>query len=163
MMAPMAWVKIPKEHHPLFHAALPRDRRVSTLNMFGGVAAKVNGQMFGGLFARSAIVKLSPTDQQEALALDGAQYFDPMGNGRIMRDTVQLPDSIMDEPDELRRWLQRALDYTVTLPPKKPPGAKKPDAKKRAPRKPAPEQPAARNPAAKKATRARPRHAPKRR
>jgi len=159
----MAWVKIPKEHHPLFHAALPRDRRVSTLNMFGGVAAKVNGQMFGGLFARSAIVKLSPTDQQEALALDGAQYFDPMGNGRIMRDTVQLPDSIMDEPDELRRWLQRALDYTVTLPPKKPPGAKKPDAKKRAPRKPAPEQPAARNPAAKKATRARPRHAPKRR
>ncbi|MBL9017148.1 MAG: TfoX/Sxy family protein [Myxococcales bacterium] len=150
----MAWVKIPKEHHPLFHAALPRDRRVSTLNMFGGVAAKVNGQMFGGLFARSAIVKLSPTDQQEALALDGAQYFDPMGNGRIMRDTVQLPDSIMDEPDELRRWLQRALDYTVTLPPKKPPGAKKPDAKKpdakkRAPRKPAVKQPAAKQSAAK--------------
>jgi hypothetical protein len=40
----MAWVKIPKENHPLFHACLPRDRRISTVNMFGGVAA--------GLFLR---------------------------------------------------------------------------------------------------------------
>ena len=40
----MAWVKIPQEHHPLFHACLPRDQEVSTVNMFGGVAAKVNGQ-----------------------------------------------------------------------------------------------------------------------
>ena len=136
----MAWVKIPKEHHPLFHAALPKDRRVSTLNMFGGVAAKVNGQMFGGLFARSAIVKLSPADQETALALDGAQLFDPMGNGRVMRDTVQLPDSIMDEPDELRGWLQKAFDYTSTLPAKK--AAKKPATKKPAAKKPAAKKPA---------------------
>lgn len=54
----MAWVKIPKENHPLFHAALPRDPRVSTVNMFGGVAAKANGQTFAGLFARGAVVKL---------------------------------------------------------------------------------------------------------
>lgn len=155
MMAAMAWVKIPQEHHPLFHAALPKDRRVSTLNMFGGVAAKVNGQMFGGLFARSAIVKLSPADQEAALALDGAQYFDPMGNGRIMRDTVHLPDSIMDEPDELRGWLQRAFDYTVTLPAKKPPAKKAPAKAKAAPAKatPAPaKKPAAKKPAAKKPT-----------
>ena len=42
----MAWVKIPQENHPLFRDCLPRDPRVSTVNMFGGVAAKVNGQMF---------------------------------------------------------------------------------------------------------------------
>jgi hypothetical protein len=35
----MAWVKIPQEHHPLFHACLPHDPGVSTVNMFGGVAA----------------------------------------------------------------------------------------------------------------------------
>src|SRR5262249_15422473 len=106
----MAWVKIPKENHPLFHAALPRDPRVSTVNMFGGVAAKVNGKMFAGLFARSAIVKLSAADLRAALALDGATVFDPMGNGRVMRDTVQLPDEVMDEPDELRAWFGKALD-----------------------------------------------------
>jgi TfoX/Sxy family transcriptional regulator of competence genes len=107
----MAWVKIPKENHPLFRACLPRDPRVSTVNMFGGVAAKVNGQMFAGLFALGAVVKLSEADQRAALAIDGATMFDPMGNGRVMRDTVFLPESVMVEPDELRAWIRKALDY----------------------------------------------------
>src|SRR5215471_13375886 len=115
----MAWVKIPKENHPLFHACLPQDPRVSTVNMFGGVAAKVNGQMFAGLFGRGAIVKLSAGDQRTALAIDGAAMFDPMGNGRVMRDTVLLPESVMGEPEELRGWLRKALDYTSALPAKK--------------------------------------------
>jgi TfoX/Sxy family transcriptional regulator of competence genes len=115
----MAWVKIPPENHPLFRACLPRDPRVSTVNMFGGVAAKVNGQMFAGLFARGAVVKLSEADQKAALAIDGATMFDPMGNGRVMRDTVFLPESVMDERDELRGWLRKALDFTASLPAKK--------------------------------------------
>ena len=61
----MAWIKIPPEHHPLFRSSLPTDKRISTVNMFGGVAAKVKGRMFAGLFARTAIVKLSPADQKE--------------------------------------------------------------------------------------------------
>jgi hypothetical protein len=121
----MGWVKIPKENHPLFHACLPRDPRISTVNMFGGVAAKVNGQMFAGLFGRGAIVKLSAPDQQTALALDGAAMFDPMGDGRIMHDTVLLPESVMDESGELRKWLRKAFDYTSTLPAK----TKRPTAK----------------------------------
>jgi len=124
----MAWIKIPPEHHPLFRAALPKDKRITTLTMFGGVAAKVNGQMFAGLFARSAMVKLSPADQKAALALDGASVFDPMGNGRTMKDTVQLPDSVMEDPEELRGWLAKAFTYTATLPAKK---KKKPAAKKK--------------------------------
>jgi TfoX/Sxy family transcriptional regulator of competence genes len=114
----MAWVKIPIEHHPLFLAALPKDRRVSTVHMFGGIAAKVNGHMLGGLFARSAMVRLSPADCQAALALDGAVPFDPMGRGATMKDTVLLPEAVMDDPAELRDWLDRALRYTATLPPK---------------------------------------------
>src|SRR5258708_32048153 len=90
-VARMAWVKIPKEHHPIFRDALPPgDRRVSVLQMFGGVAAKVNGHMATGLFARSVIVKLGDTDRAAALALDGAAPFDPMGNGRIMADPGML-------------------------------------------------------------------------
>src|SRR5215831_7303889 len=154
----MAWVKIPKENHPLFRDCLPRDPRVSTVNMFGGVAAKVNGQMFRGLFARGAVVKISPTDQQTALAIDGAEMFDPMGNGRVMRDTVFLPESVVAEPDELRGWLVKALDYTAGLPAKKPRTMAKALAKASAP-KPAPKK-GAKNaakktgkPAAKKRTR----------
>jgi TfoX/Sxy family transcriptional regulator of competence genes len=137
----MAWVKIPSEHHPIFREALPRG--ATTKNMFGGVAAFVNDQMFGGLFARSAIVKLSAADQKTALALDGATPFDPMGNGRIMRDTVLLPDSVMDEPHELRDWLRRAYDHVATLPPKPKKRATKPAAAKPKPKakRPAPTAP----------------------
>ncbi|HMF44032.1 MAG TPA: TfoX/Sxy family protein [Polyangia bacterium] len=133
----MAWVKIPKENHPLFRDCLPRDPRVSTVNMFGGVAAKVNGQMFAGLFARGAVVKLSESDQRAALAIDGASMFDPMGNGRIMRDTVFLPESVLEQPDELRTWMRKALAHTADLPAKKAAKAKpaaanaKPAAKRR--------------------------------
>jgi TfoX/Sxy family transcriptional regulator of competence genes len=122
----MAWIKIPAENHPLFHAALPRDPRISTLQMFGGVAAMVNGHMLGGLFGRGALVRLSAPDQKEALALDGAEPFDPMGKGHPMKDTVLLPESIMDEPEELKSWLRRALEYTAMLPAKKKGGSAKP-------------------------------------
>ena len=127
----MAWVKIPKENHPLFRDCLPRDPRVSTVNMFGGVAAKVNGQMFAGLFARGAVVKLSESDQRAALAIDGASMFDPMGNGRVMRDTVFLPESVLEEPQELRAWMRKALDHTAALPAKKGTAKAKRSAKRR--------------------------------
>jgi TfoX/Sxy family transcriptional regulator of competence genes len=115
----MAWVKIPAANHPLFHAAVPKDRRVSVVKMFGGVAAMVNGNMFGGLFARSIIVKLSPADQDKARKLDGTEPFDPMGKGVVMKDTLLLPESVMEDPAELKAWLRRGLDYTASLPAKK--------------------------------------------
>jgi TfoX/Sxy family transcriptional regulator of competence genes len=121
----MAWVKIPKENHALFYARLPRDKRIQTLQMFGAAAAKVNGHLFGGLFARSFMVKLGDEDHASALALDGAERFDPMGNGRVMSNSVLMPESLMDEPDEMTAWLQKALDYNLSLPPKAAKGSSK--------------------------------------
>src|SRR5512141_941242 len=126
----MAWVKIPKENHEILRAALPRDPRVTQLLMFGGLCGMVNGNMFGGTFGRAAIARLGPADLAEALELDGATLFDPMGRGTTMRDMVFFPETIMDEPDELRGWLAKALAYTATLPAKKKKPAKKPAAKK---------------------------------
>ena len=126
----MAWVKVPAEHHPVFRAALPKDPRVQTLQLFGGIAARVNGHMFAGLFGRSTIVHLREADRTAALALDGAGLFDPMGDGRVRSDTVMLPQDVMDDPPELRRWIARAFEFTATLPKKKP----KPKAKAKAKR-----------------------------
>jgi hypothetical protein len=122
----MPWVKVPPENHPLFHAALPKDPRVETLQMFGGVAAKVNGHIFAGLFGRSTMVWLPGPDRAEALALEGAEPFDPMGNGRVRSDKVMLPESLMDEPAELRAWVARAFKAASILPAK---GARGTDAK----------------------------------
>jgi TfoX/Sxy family transcriptional regulator of competence genes len=114
----MVWIKVPAEHKPAFEAALPRDPRVQTMRMFGGIAASVNGNMFGGLFGRSAIVRLYGSDHAAALALDGASPFDPMGNGRVSKDTVMLPEDAFHDEEQLRHWLQRALDGVAKLPPK---------------------------------------------
>jgi TfoX/Sxy family transcriptional regulator of competence genes len=124
----MAWVKVPPEHHPLFYAALPKDPRVETLKMFGGVAAKVNGHLFAGLFGRSTMIWLPEDQRAEALALEGAAPFDPMGNGRAS-DKVMLPESMMDDADELRRWIGRAFEATSKLPKKAPKNPKKAAAK----------------------------------
>jgi TfoX/Sxy family transcriptional regulator of competence genes len=114
----MAWVKVPPEHHPIFHDALPKDRRVETMKLFGGVGAKVNGNFFAGLFARSVMVWLPEGERAEALALEGAAYFDPMGDGRMRSDKVMLPEAMMDEPEELRRWLARSFAAAALLPKK---------------------------------------------
>jgi TfoX/Sxy family transcriptional regulator of competence genes len=148
----MAWVKIPKEHHPVFQAALPTDKRVSTMRMFGGTAGIVNGHMFSGTFGKSFIVKLGDADREEALQLDGAELFDPMGNGRIMKDTVFMPEATFGEDAELRAWLRRSFEFALTLPPKPKKGTKqKAPAKKSAAKKPAAKK-LAKKPAAKKRT-----------
>jgi len=134
-------------------AALPRDPRVETIKMFGAIAGLVNGNMFGGLFAKSAVVKLNDTDRAEALKLDGAELFDPMGNGRVMQDTVMLPEEVFHDAEALAEWMRRAFDHTATLPAKKKkakPAANKPAAKKPAAKKPAANKAAAKKPAAKK-------------
>ena len=114
----MAWIKVPPEHHPLFRAALPKDDRVEVLQMFGGVAARVNGHVFAGLFGRSTMVLLGEADRATALA-DGATMFDPMGDGRARSDKLMLPEDVMHDPAALRRWVDRAFKAAAALPPKK--------------------------------------------
>ena len=117
-MGAMAWVKIPAENHPIFLAALPKDPRVETMKMFGGIAARVNGNMFAGLFGRSVIIWLPEDERKKALALPGASMFDPMGDGR-RSDKVQLPEAMMKKPAELKKWIARSLAAASELPPKK--------------------------------------------
>jgi hypothetical protein len=117
----MAWVKVPPENHPVFLAAvaaLPKNARVETLKMFGGVAAKVNGNFFAGLFGRSTMLLLPEPDRAEALALEGASYFDPMGDGRRQSDKVMLPERMMREPAALKAWVGRAFEAAAALPAK---------------------------------------------
>jgi len=112
----MPWVKVPAEHHPLFRAALPKDSRVDTRPMFGGLASMVNGNVFAGLFARSVMIWLPEDQRAEALALEGAAPFEPMGNGRVSRDKIMLPEAFMDDADELRAWILRAFRAAAELP-----------------------------------------------
>jgi TfoX/Sxy family transcriptional regulator of competence genes len=143
----MAWVKIPKEHHAVFLEALPAAPDVSTVRMFGGIGAMVKGHLAAALFGRSMMVRLDEADRVKAMALEGAAIFDPMGNGRSMKDSVLLPEDVMEDVRDLRAWIVRGVAYTRTLPlkVKKKPAAKKAAPKKAAPKKAAPKKAAQKN------------------
>jgi TfoX/Sxy family transcriptional regulator of competence genes len=114
----MAWQKIPAEHHPLFTAALPHDPRASSMKMFGGIGAMVNGHMYAGLWADTVVVRLDDPERNRVLALPGGKLFDPTGKGKPMKDMVLLPPETLRRPAELRHWLQKALEFTAMMPPK---------------------------------------------
>jgi len=133
----VAWVKVPPEHHPIFLAALPEDPRVETMKMFGGVAAKVNGHIFAGLFGRSTMIWLPEDQRARALALPGAAPFDPMGDGRARSDKIMLPESMMRDPKALARWVAQAFAGAAKLPPKSAKPSRKPKRPSTAQRSPA--------------------------
>jgi TfoX/Sxy family transcriptional regulator of competence genes len=84
--------------------------------MFGGICATVNGNIAAGLFANSVMVRLEPEEQASVLA-SGGSPFDPMGRGEARSDKVMLPERVMRD-GSLGGWLEKAIAFTRTLPPK---------------------------------------------
>jgi TfoX/Sxy family transcriptional regulator of competence genes len=144
----MAWTKIPKEHEPLFLEVLPDDPRVEAKQMFGTVVGMVNGRMFCGLWDESMMVRLSPDDLAEVLAM-GGEPFDPMGRG-ANNHMVVLPATVMNDREGLRAWLRKAMESTAARPPKAKKGT---SAKPARTKKAAAKKTSAKPPAAKKAAR----------
>ena len=95
-------------------AALPE---VQQRKMFGYPAAFVNGHMLAGVFQASLFVRLAEKDRTELIEKHGATPFAPMP-GRVMREYVVLPPSIVESKARLTTWLSRALRFVASLPPK---------------------------------------------
>jgi hypothetical protein len=100
----------------LFRALAPDDERCSLRPMFGAIAAFANGYMFMGLFASELFVRLSATDEAQVTAIGGGP-LEPLP-GKPMRGYITIPGWRDDEVG-VRAWGVKALDYTMTLPPKK--------------------------------------------
>jgi TfoX/Sxy family transcriptional regulator of competence genes len=96
--------------------------------MFSYPAAFANGYLYSGLFGATVFVQLDEKLGNELLGL-GGKPFDPMQRGAAFRKYVVLPDSMLDDEEEVLRWMRRAFAYVMSLPAK----VKKP----RKPRKPA--------------------------
>ena len=68
-----------------------RHGEVELGKMFGMPCVKANGKAVAGLYQGEMVFKLpDPAAREEALALEGAHLFDPMG-GRPMKEWVQVP------------------------------------------------------------------------
>ncbi|MCE3294494.1 MAG: hypothetical protein K0R65_208 [Crocinitomicaceae bacterium] len=76
--------------------------------LFGKPCFKINGKAFISFFNNEMVFKLTGDMHREALALDGAQLFDPSGKHRPMKEWVQVPG---DYSDKWAEFAQAALEY----------------------------------------------------
>ncbi len=106
-----------------FRALVPDEPDVEVKPMFGNLGAFVHGNMFAGLFGSSVGLKLAETDLAELRTIEGSGPFGPPE--RPMGGYVALPEAFVDRPDLAAPWVERALGYVSTLPPKAKKGAKK--------------------------------------
>jgi TfoX/Sxy family transcriptional regulator of competence genes len=116
-MPPTTWKKSPAELADRFAAALPDHPDIVRKPMFGYPAAFANGNMVCGLFQDSVVVRLGKEGAASAVAEGRALQFAPMP-GRTMTGYVLVPADDAQNPTALAAWLQRALDFTLTLPKK---------------------------------------------
>ncbi len=113
-------LKIPRadeDSKGLFMSLLPVNPRVSTRPMFGNVSAFVNGNMFMGVFGSDLFVRLPPEGRQELLKIKGASVLEP-AKGRQMKEYILIPKAWRNQPETLRVWISRSLDWASKLPAK---------------------------------------------
>ena len=69
-----------------------RNADVALGQMMGMPCIKKGGKMVGGFWKDAMVFKLpDPAERERALALEGAQLFDPSEEGRPMKEWVVVP------------------------------------------------------------------------
>jgi len=89
---------------------------VTERRMFGGVAFMVAGNMLGGVNKDHLMLRVGPDQHAEALRQPHAGPMD--FTGRPMRGYVTVrPEGYAADAD-LERWVETALAFVTTLPPR---------------------------------------------
>jgi TfoX/Sxy family transcriptional regulator of competence genes len=106
-----------------FRSLVPDDPRVEVKPMFGNLGAFVNGNMFMGLFGSSIGLKLDDAGRETLGQEKGAGPFGPAE--RPMGGYVSLPAAWRAAPEKAEPWIEQALAYVASLPPKQAKAKKK--------------------------------------
>lgn len=89
---------------------------IDTGKWFSLPCMKANGYIFCALWLNGDMVfKLKGEAHQQALAIEGAQLFDPLEKNRPMKEWVQVPQ---DHDDQWLAFAKSALAYIREHPPK---------------------------------------------
>jgi TfoX/Sxy family transcriptional regulator of competence genes len=96
-------------------AALAGIGAVREVRMFGGLCFMLNGNMVAGTSKRGLLVRVGKEQQSAALARPGAKRMEM--TGRPMQGYVFIDPPPPDE-QALRDWLDLAVAFVKTLPPK---------------------------------------------
>lgn len=116
----MAFAKSSPELVERFNGALPKHPDAQPRKMFGYAACFVNGNFFAGMYEDNIIVRLPDGLKEKFPELADAPGFDPMGNGKGMKDWWPVPSSIVADAGKLTDFLAATFIEVHQLPPKAP-------------------------------------------
>jgi TfoX/Sxy family transcriptional regulator of competence genes len=95
--------------------ALADTGAVREVKMFGGIGFMLNGNLIAGASKRGLLVRLGKDRQGDALAQPGARPM--VMRGRTMEGYIYVdPPALNDQA--VQKWLQLAVAFVQTLPPK---------------------------------------------
>ncbi len=95
-------------------------------NMFGCPVFFVSGSLFCGVDEDTIFIRLSQSDREGMLVeYDEARPFDPLGEGKPMKEYLVVPELFHGRMDLLLQWLHLSYEYARKLPVKKKATAKK--------------------------------------
>ena len=115
----MPFVKSPPELVERFTRFAAEVPEAEPRQMFGYPCLFVNGNLATGLMAADWMVRLPEERRQALLAEPGAHLLEPMA-GRPMKEYVVFPREWLESPERLEPWIDDALAYVRTMPPKEP-------------------------------------------
>lgn len=87
---------------------------ITEKKMFGGVGFMLHGNMCVGVWQTSLIVRLG--SEQAAVALKEPHVVEFDVTGRPMKGWVMVEAEGMETDEQLRGWIERAIEFVETLP-----------------------------------------------
>lgn len=95
--------------------ALEGAGRIHEVRMFGGIGFMLNGNMIAGASKRGLLLRVGKDREVEAMTHPGARPMEM--RGRRMEGYIYIDLPALNN-DDVGKWLQLAIPYVVTLPPK---------------------------------------------
>ena len=116
----MAFAKSSPELVERFNAALPKHPDAQPRKMFGYAACFVNGNFFTGMYEDHIVIRLPGGLKEKFPELTNAPGFNPMGEGKGMKDWWTVPADIVADAAKLEDFLAATFIEVHQLPPKAP-------------------------------------------
>jgi hypothetical protein len=84
--------------------------------MFGGICFLLFGNMVCGIIKDDLIVRVGADRYAETMKIPHTRKFDL--TGRTLKGWVMILATALDSDEELNDWVQKAVSFVRTLPPK---------------------------------------------
>ena len=95
---------------------LARKKNIQEKKMFGCICFFLNGNALAGVWNDNVIARLGPDEGEAALREPHVRKFDI--TGRPMRNWVVVEPEGVEDDDQLKDWIERAMTFVKSLPKK---------------------------------------------